>query len=185
VPRWFDEKVSGPRFMILGDRTPQPSECNFNILHCQSADPISPAATCAVRFSKMSREGYTHFKYFLVTSASPSVTHVQINRPNKLNAFYEPMWIEFGQIFDKLSYDSDVRAIVLSGAGEKAFSAGLDVQAAREGGTFGKKGDVARLAVAFRRHVDEFQKCIASVERCEKRMYASMTVFCSGGLTVQ
>jgi Delta3,5-Delta2,4-dienoyl-CoA isomerase len=133
----------------------------------------------------MSREGYTHFKHFLVTSASPSVTHVQINRPSKLNAFYDPMWIEFGQIFDKLSYDSDVRAIVLSGAGEKAFSAGLDVQAASEGGTFGKKGDVARLAVAFRRHVDEFQKCIASVERCEKRTYASMTVFCSGGLTVQ
>jgi len=116
----------------------------------------------------MSREGYTHFKHFLVTSASPSVIHVQINRPSKLNAFYEPMWIEFGQIFDKLSYDSDVRAIVLSGAGEKAFSAGLDVQAESEGGTFGKKGDVARLAAAFRRHVDEFQKCIASVERCEK-----------------
>ena len=96
-----------------------------------------------------------------------------------------PMWIEFGQIFDKLSYDSDVRAIVLSGAGEKAFSAGLDVQAASEGGSFAKKGDVARLAVAFRRHVDEFQKCIAGVERCEKRTFTSMNASCNGGLTVQ
>ena len=133
----------------------------------------------------MSREGYTHFKHFLVTSASPFVTHVQINRPSKLNAFYEPMWIEFGQIFDKLSYDSDVRAILLSGAGEKAFSAGLDVQAASEGGPFSKKGDVARLAVTFRRHVDEFQKCIASVERCEKRTFTSMNSSYSAGLTVQ
>lgn len=87
------------------------------------------------------------------------------------------MWIEFGQIFDKLSYDSDVRAIVLSGAGEKAFSAGLDVQAASEGGTLAKKGDVARVAVGFRRHVDEFQKCVASVERCEKRKSPSMTLY--------
>jgi Delta3,5-Delta2,4-dienoyl-CoA isomerase len=125
----------------------------------------------------MSREGYSHFKHFLVTSASPSVTHVQIDRPKKLNAFYEPMWIEFGQIFDKLSHDSDVRAIVLSGAGEKAFSAGLDVQAASEEGSFAKKGDVARLAVAFRRHVHEFQQCVASVERCEKRTFASMLIF--------
>jgi Delta3,5-Delta2,4-dienoyl-CoA isomerase len=133
----------------------------------------------------MSQEGYAHFKHFLVTSASPSVTHVQINRPNKLNAFYESMWIEFGQIFDKLSCDSDVRAIVLSGAGEKAFSAGLDVQAASEGGSFAKKGDVARLAVAFRRHVDEFQKCIASVERCEKRTFTSINASYSAGLTIK
>jgi delta(3,5)-delta(2,4)-dienoyl-CoA isomerase len=95
------------------------------------------------------------------------------------------MWIEFGQIFDKLSYDSDVRAIVLSGAGEKAFSAGLDVQAASEGGSFGKKGDVARLAVAFRRHVDEFQKCISSVERCEKRTFTSMKASYSTDLTIR
>ncbi len=123
----------------------------------------------------MSREGYSHFKHFLVTSPSPDVTHVQINRANKLNSFYEPMWIEFGQIFDKLSYDSDVRAIVLSGAGEKAFSAGLDVQFASEAGFTGNNSgekDIARIAVGFRRHVEQFQKCIASVERCEKRRFS-------------
>lgn len=126
----------------------------------------------------MSRAGYTHFQNFIITAPSPSVTHVQINRPSKLNAFHEPMWIEFGQIFDKLSQDSDVRAIVLSGAGEKAFSTGLDVQAANEGGTFKRQGDVARLATAFRRHVDEFQKCITSVERCEKRTFPNVKVLC-------
>jgi delta(3,5)-delta(2,4)-dienoyl-CoA isomerase len=119
----------------------------------------------------MSREGYTHFEHFIITSPSSSVTHVQINRPSKLNAFYEPMWIELGQIFNKLSHDSEVRAVVLSGAGEKAFSAGLDVQAASTGGSFNQMGDVARLAVAFRRHVEEFQNCISAVERCEKRMF--------------
>lgn len=118
----------------------------------------------------MSREGYTQFQHFNVTSPSAFVTHVEINRPAKLNAWYEPMWIELGQIFDKLSEDPDVRAIVLSGAGEKAFSSGLDVEAANKDGSFAKKGDVARLAVGFRRHLEEFQHQIASIERCEKRM---------------
>ena len=118
----------------------------------------------------MSREGYAQFQHFNVTSPSQFVTHVEINRPAKLNSWYEPMWIELGQIFDKLSEDPDVRAVVLSGAGEKAFSAGLDVQAADKDGSFARKGDVARLAVRFRRHLEEFQHQIASIERCEKRM---------------
>jgi delta(3,5)-delta(2,4)-dienoyl-CoA isomerase len=121
----------------------------------------------------MSREGYSHFNYFIVTSPSPSVMHVQINRPSKLNSFYEPMWLEFGQVFDKLSYDSDVRAIVLSGAGDQAFTAGLDVRAASQGILADdpvRKTDTARKAVLIRRHVDEFQRCIGSVEKCEKRM---------------
>jgi len=156
--------------MVNPEKTQAP-ECRLDVVAAAAQTPFCPITTYTIRFLKMSREGYTHFKHFLVTFASPFVTHVQINRPNKLNAFYEPMWIEFGQIFDKLSHDSDVRAIVLSGAGGKAFSAGLDVQAVSEDGTFSKKGDVARLAVTFRRHVNEFQQCIASVERCEKRMF--------------
>lgn len=73
-----------------------------------------------------------------------------------------------------LSISSDVRAIVLSGAGEKAFTAGLDVQAATEQGIIvqaeRKSGDVARKATQIMRHVVEFQDCIASIEKCEKRM---------------
>jgi delta(3,5)-delta(2,4)-dienoyl-CoA isomerase len=121
-------------------------------------------------FTKLPKS-YGSYKFFLVSSPSDGVSHVQINRPAKLNAFYEPMWLELESVFDSLSHDSDVRAIVLSGAGEKAFSAGLDVQAASEGAVLGKAEDldVARRAAKFRRHVDEFQSCISSIERCEKR----------------
>ena len=126
----------------------------------------------------MGLEEYSQFKHFNVARPLQFVSHVEINRPAKLNAWYEPMWIEFGQIFDKLSHDPDVRAIVLSGAGDKAFSAGLDVQAADKDGSFAKKGDVARLAVAFRRHLDEFQHSIGSIERCEKRMCRCFAFCC-------
>jgi delta(3,5)-delta(2,4)-dienoyl-CoA isomerase len=119
------------------------------------------------------------YKHFLVERPIPYVAHVQINRPAKLNAFYEEMWLEFKVVFDTLSLDSDVRAIVLSGAGERAFSAGLDVQAASQQGILqtaaGQTTDVARKAVAIKRHVEEFQNCISSVEKCEKRT-SSLTV---------
>ena len=115
----------------------------------------------------------TTHKYFLVSSPAPYVAHVEINRPAKLNAWFEAMWLEFKVVFDTLSLDPDVRAIILSGAGDRAFTAGLDVEAAAQSGILAqatrKTQDVARIAVGIKRHVVEFQDCISSVEKCEKR----------------
>ncbi|KAK2000250.1 enoyl-CoA hydratase/isomerase [Colletotrichum falcatum] len=112
---------------------------------------------------------YKDYAYtnFLVTSPAPFVVQVQINRPQKLNAFSEPVWREFGAVFGRLSHDPDVRAIVLSAVGDRAFSAGLDVQDAAS--TLpGSGGDPSRFATAMRRHIVEFQGAIAAVEKCEK-----------------
>jgi delta(3,5)-delta(2,4)-dienoyl-CoA isomerase len=113
------------------------------------------------------------YKYFIVDTPLPFVAHIQINRPSKLNAFFEPMWLEFKIVMDTLSMSPDIRAIVLSGAGDKAFTAGLDVQAASQSGVLaqesGKSKDIARIAVGIKRHVQEFQDCISSIEKCEKR----------------
>jgi len=38
------------------------------------------------------------------------------------------MWQNLSQIFNKLSRDPEVRCVVLTASGERAFSAGLDVQ---------------------------------------------------------
>ncbi|KAI9673635.1 MAG: hypothetical protein M1817_002272 [Caeruleum heppii] len=117
--------------------------------------------------------GYS-FKHFNVTTPSQYVAHVEINRPDKMNAFFEPsavrMWLELKQVFDRLSFDPDIRAVVLTGAGPRAFTAGLDVQAASTEGPLaaGGTGDGARIATAFRRHIAEFQECITAVEKCEK-----------------
>ncbi|KAK3945984.1 ClpP/crotonase-like domain-containing protein [Diplogelasinospora grovesii] len=110
---------------------------------------------------------YTHFN---ITSPTPFVAHVEINRPSKLNAFYEAMWLELRRIFQQLSTDPDVRAVVLSGSGERAFTAGLDVQAASAGLLAPGNSDIdgARKATALRRHILEFQECVSSIEKCEK-----------------
>ena len=67
------------------------------------------------------------------------------------------------------------------------------MQIASETGLSGKGvADVARKAVAFTRHVKEFQDCISSVEKCEKRVLSplpdlfywelKLTLQCSGDL---
>ncbi|KUI61767.1 Delta(3,5)-Delta(2,4)-dienoyl-CoA isomerase, mitochondrial [Cytospora mali] len=117
-------------------------------------------------------KGYAHYTHYIITNPDTYVAHVEINRPAKLNAFKREMWIELRSIFRQLSTDPDVRAVVLSGAGERAFTAGLDVQAASQGETAvqGSKRDVdgARAATTMRREVYEFQECISAVEKCEK-----------------
>ncbi|KAH8893174.1 enoyl CoA hydratase-like protein [Thozetella sp. PMI_491] len=115
-------------------------------------------------------QAYGGYKHYLVTSPSPFVVHVEINRPEKLNAFKESMWLELGDLFRKLSTDPDVRVIVLTGAGDRAFTAGLDVKAASEGAVLkgGSKLDGARTATGNRRHVYEFQESVGAVEKCEK-----------------
>ncbi|ROT41372.1 ClpP/crotonase [Sodiomyces alkalinus F11] len=131
----------------------------------------------------MGIQGYDTFKYFLVSSPSEYVAQVEINRPDKLNAFSPPVWLEFGRLFAQLSHDPDVRAVVLSGAGPRAFTAGLDVQAASSkdgllsdvfhGDGRGDK-DAARQAAALRRHIVEFQDSIGAVEKCEKPVICVM-----------
>ncbi|KAK0720578.1 enoyl CoA hydratase-like protein [Lasiosphaeris hirsuta] len=114
---------------------------------------------------------YTDYKYYLVTSPTPLVAHVEINRPAKLNAFLEAMWLELRQLFQQLSADPEVRVVILSGAGDRAFTTGLDVQAASQGPLLKDAAggvDVARKATQLRRHIDEFQECVSAVERCEK-----------------
>ncbi|KAG6132121.1 hypothetical protein E4U10_004573 [Claviceps purpurea] len=128
---------------------------------------------------------YSTYQFMHVTSPGPYLAHLQLNRPEKLNAFSRPMWLEFGRVFRQLSLDEDVRAVVVSGAGGRAFTAGLDVVAAREegpmsgGGDDGHGnghgngngnggGDPARRAKGWRGHIEEFQGCISEMERCEK-----------------
>ncbi|KAL2179307.1 ClpP/crotonase-like domain-containing protein [Thermothelomyces heterothallicus CBS 202.75] len=121
---------------------------------------------------------YADYQYFLVTSPSPLVAHVEINRPAKLNAFHEAMWHELRAIFGRLSVDPDVRAVVLSGAGDRAFTAGLDVAAASEGGVLasveGQGLDPARKAARLRRYIADFQDCITALEKCEKPVICVM-----------
>ena len=55
------------------------------------------------------------------------VAVLTINRPDKLNALSHQVHIEGVAALDELKHDDEVRVVVITGAGEKAFIAGADI----------------------------------------------------------
>jgi len=70
----------------------------------------------------------SQFETLLVESDGP-VLVVTINRPKALNALNQQVLTELLRLSDALKDSSLVRAVVLTGAGEKAFVAGADIAA--------------------------------------------------------
>ena len=64
----------------------------------------------------------------VTTSSSDGVCTVRINRPDKLNAMNVDVARELVRTFEALGADDGVRAIILTGEGQKAFSAGADIE---------------------------------------------------------
>ena len=56
-----------------------------------------------------------------------SLAVVTINRPTKLNALNKNTIAELHQAFKALELDASVKAIIITGSGEKAFVAGADI----------------------------------------------------------
>ncbi len=52
---------------------------------------------------------------------------VSIDRQEKMNALNAEVVEELGRVFDELRHDDDVRGVIVTGAGEKAFVAGADI----------------------------------------------------------
>ena len=55
------------------------------------------------------------------------VATITLNRPQQRNAISFAMWGELSQLLTQLDADNGVRAVVLTGAGDEAFSAGADI----------------------------------------------------------
>ena len=52
---------------------------------------------------------------------------VKINRPQAANALNDLAYAELFQVFQEISQDKDLRAVIITGAGEKSFIAGTDI----------------------------------------------------------
>lgn len=57
---------------------------------------------------------------------------IRINRPEVRNALNRECWRRLKELFEELGRDDHVRAIILTGVGEKAFIAGADIRSLRE-----------------------------------------------------
>jgi enoyl-CoA hydratase len=64
----------------------------------------------------------------IIVETEESIAVLTINRPNQLNALNSETIAELGTAFKALEADSNIRAIILTGSGEKAFVAGADIK---------------------------------------------------------
>ncbi|MFC5698319.1 crotonase/enoyl-CoA hydratase family protein [Pseudomonas sp. GCM10022186] len=118
------------------------------------------------------------YKAFRVELAD-KIAHVQINRPEKINAMNADFWGEIVEIFREIEDNDQVRVVVLSGAG-KHFSSGIDLMLlASVGAQLGP--DAGRNARTLRRKILELQGSFNAVDNCSKPVIAAIQGYCLGG----
>jgi len=98
------------------------------------------------------------------------VATITLNRPNVHNAMNDTMRAELTACFTELAQNADARAIVVTGAGERAFSAGADIREFVAPQAPVKFRD-ARRRVDFR----------AAMDRCGQPIIAAINGFALGG----
>jgi enoyl-CoA hydratase/carnithine racemase len=72
---------------------------------------------------------------------SEGILTLTMNRPDRMNAFTETMMKEMISVFDLADADDSVRAVIVTGAGEKAFCAGADLGAGGATFDYAKRSD--------------------------------------------
>lgn len=107
------------------------------------------------------------------------VAHLQLNRPQALNAMNKDFWREFPQAIEAISQDASVRAVVLSSTG-KHFSAGLDI--ALLGELIGqRRDDEAHRRKQFMETVLLAQETFTALEKLRVPVLAAVQGGCLGG----
>ncbi|MDB5858274.1 MAG: enoyl-CoA hydratase [Ramlibacter sp.] len=100
------------------------------------------------------------------------IATVTLNKPDKMNALDLGMWRQLAETFQSLSGDDTVRCIVLRGAGEKAFSAGADIE------EFERERNSAEKSRAYSRVT---QAALAAIADCRHPTIAQIHGACVGG----
>ncbi|MXV37612.1 enoyl-CoA hydratase [Flavobacteriaceae bacterium Ap0902] len=110
------------------------------------------------------------YNHILVQRENKIVT-VTINRPKALNALNKETIEELSDAFSALEKDENVRVIILTGSGEKAFVAGADIKEFSDFDT--KQGEeLARLGQ---------DKLFNKVENLSKPVIAAVNGYALGG----
>lgn len=107
----------------------------------------------------------------ILVEKSDLIATVTINRPSKLNALNKQTIQELHQAFAELQSDTEVRAIIITGSGEKAFVAGADIS------EFADFDDEQGAALAATGHELLFN----FIENLTKPVIAAVNGFALGG----
>lgn len=98
------------------------------------------------------------------------IAHLTINRPDKLNALNVETINDIKIAFETVYDDSTIKAVIITGAGEKAFVAGADIS------------EIADLDdIKARKFSESGQEVFNAIENCDKPVIALVNGFALGG----
>ena len=106
----------------------------------------------------------------LIARDGPVMT-ITLNRPEKFNALTFGMYRTLAETCDGIAKSGDVRAVIVTGAGQKAFAAGTDINQFR---AFTSPQD----GLGYEAQVD---RILGAIERCPVPMIAAISGACTGG----
>ncbi|GMQ30552.1 enoyl-CoA hydratase/isomerase family protein [Algoriphagus confluentis] len=106
----------------------------------------------------------------ILTEEKNGVLYLIINREDKLNALNFATLEEIKSIFEEVADNKSIKAVIITGAGEKAFVAGADIR------------EIADLnEVNARKFAENGQEIFAMIENCHKPVVAVTNGFALGG----
>jgi enoyl-CoA hydratase/carnithine racemase len=107
----------------------------------------------------------------LLHEVRDGVAYVTFNRPQARNALTFAMYERLAEICNQANDDRSIRAILITGAGDKAFAAGTDISQFK---TFDKEQD----ALDYEARID---RVMNAIERCRVPTIAAINGACTGG----
>ena len=99
----------------------------------------------------------------LLTSLENGIFTITINRPDKLNALNKEVFTDLSKVLDEIESNAEIRSVIITGAGLKAFVAGADIT---EFGGLNKEQSMAmakRGQDIFLRMEDSLKPIVAAV----------------------
>jgi enoyl-CoA hydratase len=106
----------------------------------------------------------------LEARAGGRVARLTLANPAKLNALDAAAMLELTEAMGRLAGDAELRAVVLTGEGDKAFSGGVDVA---------ELGAATRATA--REGITRLHRCITAVRECPVPVIARVNGYCIGG----
>ncbi|AMM51071.1 enoyl-CoA hydratase [Rufibacter sp. DG15C] len=110
-----------------------------------------------------------HYNNLLLDNQD-GILFITVNRPTKMNALNIETVQEIQSAMQEVYDDEEVRGVILTGSGEKAFVAGADI------------AEIAELnEVNGRRFAERGQDVFSMIEECPKPVIAAVNGFALGG----
>lgn len=106
----------------------------------------------------------------LSLNISESILTITINRESSLNALNQQVLTELKETIESSLDDTDIRGIIITGAGDKAFVAGADIKQLSE-----------LNEVNGRKFAEHGQEVFEMIERANKPIIAAVNGFALGG----